>query len=209
MADPRPRPPVELLWPGKYAPDGRRAADLPRPDADLRLVARHGPPDDPAGLLVEGDSSAAAAALLPAHRAAADLVYLDPPFDTGDDFRLPDGSVAYADRWDGPGDYLSFLDRRLADAHALLADRGTLWLHLDHRRVHHARAQVQHRLVQRRQRRTARRIDRKRRPAKIERLAHVGRDHVELRACDRVGRHRRQPRVKRRLLLRRHLNRRA
>lgn len=140
---PSARPAVELLWPGKYGPDGLRSGALPSPPPGLTLVDHYPePPDSTAAwrnLLVEGDSAHVAAALLPRHAATADLVYLDPPFDTGDRFTLSDGGAAYDDRWAETGDYLTFLDRLLGAAHALLAPRGTLWLHLDHRRAAHAR----------------------------------------------------------------------
>jgi DNA modification methylase len=65
-----------------------------------------------------------------------DLIYLDPPFATG---RVRRGSSGvYEDRRPF-GDYLDWLDARLRHCHRVLAARGSLFLHLDWRAVHHAR----------------------------------------------------------------------
>jgi site-specific DNA-methyltransferase (adenine-specific) len=88
------------------------------------------------------------------------LVYLDPPFNTGrsqrrqstTSIRSATGTVtgfqgqryerirgdlmSYDDHFD---DYWSFLDPRLAEAWRLLADDGTLYLHLDYREAHYAK----------------------------------------------------------------------
>ena len=89
-----------------------------------------------------------------------DLIYLDPPFNTGATRRqtrirrtadangdrtgftgrryvtVKVGSVAFADAFD---DYLAFLEPRLREAHRLLAPHGTLYLHLDPREAHYAK----------------------------------------------------------------------
>jgi len=88
------------------------------------------------------------------------LVYLDPPFNTGrsqrrqstTSIRSATGTVtgfqgqryerirgdlmSYDDHFD---DYWSFLEPRLAEAWRLLADDGTLYLHLDYREAHYAK----------------------------------------------------------------------
>lgn len=59
------------------------------------------------------------------------LVYLDPPFGTGRDFG------AYDDRWSGGRKgLLDHLVPRLAVLHRLLADDGSILVHLDHRVAH-------------------------------------------------------------------------
>ncbi|GLI26980.1 methyltransferase [Agromyces rhizosphaerae] len=92
--------------------------------------------------------------------AAFTLVYLDPPFNSGrvqgrrptTNVRSATGSVVgfqgqryerirgdlvhYDDRFD---DYWGFLEPRLAEAWRLLADDGTLYLHLDYREAHYAK----------------------------------------------------------------------
>ena len=65
-----------------------------------------------------------------------DLIYLDPPFATGSVRRGAAGT--YDDRPD-PEDRLAFLRPRLEQCHRVLSARGSLFLHLDYRVVHHAR----------------------------------------------------------------------
>jgi len=95
-------------------------------------------------LLIEGDNLGAAEALRQRFQGEVDLIYLDPPFATEADFTLraapgQKGPVAYSDRWADRDSYLAFLRARLTLCHELLGRRGALYLHLDHRRVHHAR----------------------------------------------------------------------
>jgi site-specific DNA-methyltransferase (adenine-specific) len=89
-----------------------------------------------------------------------DLIYVDPPFNTGREqkrtmlrterseggdrtgfkgqryasVRL--GTSSYADVFD---DYLAFLEPRLREAHRLLTPTGSFFLHLDYREVHYAK----------------------------------------------------------------------
>jgi site-specific DNA-methyltransferase (adenine-specific) len=111
-------------------------------------------------LLVHGDS----ADVLPAlPDGGFDMVYLDPPFNTGAQRRRrtlrvaadPDGdrvgfggrryrsrevgSLRYADAFD---DYLGFLAPRLEHARRVLADHGTLYLHLDPRESHYVKVHL-------------------------------------------------------------------
>ena len=82
-------------------------------------------------LLVEGDN-ARVLDLLPA--GAFDMAYADPPFNTGKDQRR--GDHAYADAY---ADYEAFLIPRLARVRELLADHGTLYVHLDWREHHYVK----------------------------------------------------------------------
>jgi site-specific DNA-methyltransferase (adenine-specific) len=90
-----------------------------------------------------------------------DLIYIDPPFGTGQTRRLESirtgiGSrtrVGFGGRTylyatisthqyqDGMGldEYLAFLGVRLTEMHRVLAPRGSLYVHLDHHTVHHVR----------------------------------------------------------------------
>src|SRR5215207_3057817 len=65
---------------------------------------------------------------------AFDLIYIDPPFNTGD--RQRRGPLAFEDTFD---DYLAFLAPRLDHARRLLADHGTLYVHLDYREAHYVK----------------------------------------------------------------------
>ena len=116
--------------------------------------------DDPAAaaLLFQGDNKAVMACLLAnGWQGRVKLIYIDPPFDTGNDFArkvtlrgyrarrtLRDGAPAlgrqtqYADSW-AADTYLQFIYERLPLMRQLLADDGSIWLHCDYRRVHYLR----------------------------------------------------------------------
>lgn len=79
-------------------------------------------------------------------RGKIDLIYIDPPYDSKADYRtkiiLPSGRLeqkptvleqaAYADTWkDGTASYLRMIYPRLALMHALLSERGAIYVHLD------------------------------------------------------------------------------
>ncbi len=108
-------------------------------------------------LLIHGDNLAAMRAL---PDASVQLVYLDPPFNTGRtqhrrttrSVRDPEGAhlgfagtsytrtvEALSSYDDTFGDYWGFLAPRLIEAHRLLRDDGTLYLHLDWREAHYAK----------------------------------------------------------------------
>jgi site-specific DNA-methyltransferase (adenine-specific) len=82
-------------------------------------------------LLIEADN-ARALELLPA--GSFDMAYADPPFNTGKHQRR--GDHAYADAF---ADYEEFLIPRLARVRELLADHGTLYVHLDWREHHYVK----------------------------------------------------------------------
>src|SRR5215213_2152686 len=69
--------------------------------------------------------------------AAFDLVYIDPPFNTGRD--QVRGEQRYADTHE---DYLAFLRPRLVHARRLLAEHGTLYVHLDPRESHYVKVML-------------------------------------------------------------------
>jgi len=92
--------------------------------------------------------------------ACIDLIYIDPPFNTGREQARESlrtvrdaggdrvgfkgqryrsvklGTRSFADSFD---DYLAFLEPRLVEAHRLLAPTGSFFLHLDYREVHRAK----------------------------------------------------------------------
>lgn len=69
-----------------------------------------------------------------------DLVYIDPPYQTGRQRRNRRSNHAFDDEWtDGLDGYLSFLRPRLAQMHRVLKASGTIYVHLDWRVVHHVR----------------------------------------------------------------------
>jgi len=102
--------------------------------------------------LIYGDNLLAMAALLagdgdtPSLRGKVDLIYIDPPFDSKADYRtkivLPNAELeqkptvieqfAYSDTWtDGTASYLAMITPRLILMRELLADTGSIYVHLD------------------------------------------------------------------------------
>ena len=102
--------------------------------------------------LIYGDNLLAMAALLagdedtPSLRGKVDLIYIDPPFDSKADYRtkvtLPGLELeqkptvieqfAYSDTWsDGTASYLAMITPRLILMRELLADTGSIYVHLD------------------------------------------------------------------------------
>ena len=109
-------------------------------------------------LVIEADSAEVLGRL---PDGAFDLIYIDPPFNTGrrrehrrlrtvrdgrDGDRTGFGgrryrsqllsAIAYDDEF---GDYLGFLEPRLRRARELLADHGTLYFHIDYREAHYCK----------------------------------------------------------------------
>ncbi|MBI2388938.1 MAG: site-specific DNA-methyltransferase [Deltaproteobacteria bacterium] len=97
--------------------------------------------------LHEGDNLVVGRALVE-RGVAFDLLYVDPPFGVGSkhgartragEERASRSSVAYDDAWEGIDAFLAALEPRVSLFRELLSERGTLYLHLDHRTVHEAK----------------------------------------------------------------------
>jgi site-specific DNA-methyltransferase (adenine-specific) len=89
--------------------------------------------------LIQGDAIEALIALLPELSGQVDLVYIDPPFMTGRDFKSG-SQLAYSDKWSDHLDtYLLWLYQMFDALHRLLAEEGSLYVHLDWRAVHYAK----------------------------------------------------------------------
>ena len=89
--------------------------------------------------LILGDKRDVLPALLPEFEGRINLIYIDPPFMTGRDFK--NGSqLAYSDKWDNNLDaYLSWLYEAFVLLHRLLAHSGSLYVHLNWRVTHYAK----------------------------------------------------------------------
>jgi adenine-specific DNA-methyltransferase len=67
------------------------------------------------------------------------LIYIDPPFATEGDFKSNQGQKAYIDKAKG-AEFIEFLRRRLILARETLAEDGSIFVHLDHRKLHYIKA---------------------------------------------------------------------
>ena len=167
---------TELIWPGKYNEDGT-LKEVPRVSLPFQVIETvnesratreakkggmqgglfdvyEGKEGDTfeAGWrnkLIWGDNLLVMSSLLEKFAGKIDLIYIDPPFDTGADFSFkvlvgPDDEPlpgkepslieesAYRDTWGrGYDSYLSMMDGRLRLMRALLSEQGAIFVHLD------------------------------------------------------------------------------
>lgn len=111
--------------------------------------------DDPENLIIQGDNLHALKSLLPRYAGKVDLVFIDPPYNTGNE------GWAYNDNVNSPlikewlsgnpvngedmlrhDKWLCMMWPRLKLLHELLSERGSIWITLDDNEQHHARAML-------------------------------------------------------------------
>jgi adenine-specific DNA-methyltransferase len=169
---------TELIWEGKYSKDGKKqgpvrialpfqtietvnesAQDRRR---NLELFAS-GRDTEWRNRLIWGDKKYVLPSLLPEFAGKVNLIYIDPPFDTGANFSFmatvpqrPDAAddeaisfmkeasiieqKAYRDTWgSGLNSYLHWFCETTVMLHELLKDDGILYVHFDSRMVHYAK----------------------------------------------------------------------
>ncbi|MCB6062424.1 site-specific DNA-methyltransferase [Flavobacterium psychrophilum] len=87
--------------------------------------------DNPNHILIEGDNLHALTALTFTHEGAIDVIYIDPPYNTGNkDFKYNDTFVDKEDSY-RHSKWLSFMDKRLRIAKRLLSDKGVIFISID------------------------------------------------------------------------------
>jgi DNA modification methylase len=172
---------TELVWEGKYDRDGRRVAPLrvALPFQTIETVNESAQErqkmmlfESPGAYgtegwrnrLIWGDKKYVLPSLLPELAGKVNLIYIDPPFDTGADFSftatVPDQpgaseddsfaftkepsiieQKAYRDTWGrGLDSYLQWFYETVVMLHELLAENGSLYVHLDYHVSHYAKA---------------------------------------------------------------------
>ena len=106
-----------------------------------------------AGTLIQGSLPADGKALLARYGEQVQMIYIDPPFNTGKRFDMkvrvgekgyktgsPSLSLsAYDDRWESRESYLAMMREALVLARGLLKKEGTIFLHIDSRMYAHLR----------------------------------------------------------------------
>lgn len=158
---------TELVWEGKYDEFGNRrevnvaglamplqrieTIDEPRSRAAAQgalFDEKRAHRDNFRNQLIWGDNKLVLASLLETYSGKVDLIYIDPPFDVGADFKMnvaigegaqvtaKDQSllemVAYRDMWGrGADSYLQMLFERLTLMKTLLSSTGSIFVHCD------------------------------------------------------------------------------
>lgn len=158
---------TELVWEGKYDQFGNRrevnaaglamplqrveTIDEPRSRAEAQgalFDEKRAHRDNFRNQLIWGDNKLVLASLLESYSGKVELIYIDPPFDVGADFKMnvaigegaqvtaKDQSllemVAYRDMWGrGADSYLQMLFERLTLMRMLLSSTGSIFVHCD------------------------------------------------------------------------------
>jgi DNA modification methylase len=169
---------AELVWDGKYDTKGKRVAPLRaalpfqtvetvnESAQDRQRNLQFGPgfrEEEWRNRLIWGDKKYVLPSLLPEFAGRMNLIYIDPPFDTGADFSfaatVPDGPEtpgddsftftkepsiiehkAYRDTWGrGLESYLQWFYETGVQLHELLHENGGLYVHLDYHVAHYAK----------------------------------------------------------------------
>ena len=87
--------------------------------------------DAPNHILIEGDNLEALTALSYTHEGKVDVIYIDPPYNTGNkDFVYNDSFVDSEDTY-RHSKWLSFMNKRLKIAKRLLSDKGVIFISID------------------------------------------------------------------------------
>jgi len=158
----------ELVWPGKYDEQGNprpvertilpfqvietiNESKADREASQRDFFTKQAQDKTWRNRLIWGDNRIVMSSLLPELAGKIDLVYIDPPFATGQDFSfevdvgdetvVKEASVieekAYRDTWgQGTSSYLQMMRERLELIRDLLSGSGALYLHVDNRMVH-------------------------------------------------------------------------
>jgi len=96
--------------------------------AEKEIVAA---PGEGFNFILEGDNLHSLRLLEKTHKGRIDLIYIDPPYNTGNkDFVYDDAFVDKTDLF-SHSKWLSFMDKRLRVARRLLSDRGVIFISID------------------------------------------------------------------------------
>lgn len=88
-------------------------------------------PSAPNHILIEGDNLHALTALTYTHQGKIDVIYIDPPYNTGNkDFKYNDNFVDKEDEY-RHSKWLSFMSKRLEISKQLLSEKGVIFISID------------------------------------------------------------------------------
>lgn len=130
---------TELIWNRKTKQASVEPEQKPHYELVTREVINPQSADTWHNRLVLGDKRDTLPALLPEFAGQVQLIYIDPPFMTGRDFKSG-AQLAYSDKWEKNLDtYLQWLYETLLSLYSFLAPSGSLYIHLDWRVTHYAK----------------------------------------------------------------------
>ncbi len=126
-----------LVWEDKPEDVEERLRDeLPVLVEDKSKALTEGGADAPNHILIEGDNLEALSTLAYTHAGKIDVIYIDPPYNTGNkDFIYNDSYVDSEDSY-RHSKWLSFMSKRLRIAKKLLSDRGVIFISIDDNELH-------------------------------------------------------------------------
>ncbi len=121
-----------LVWEDKPEDVEERLRDeLPVLTEDKDRALTDAGPNAPNHILIEGDNLEALSTLAYTHAGNIDVIYIDPPYNTGNkDFIYNDSYVDTEDSY-RHSKWLSFMSKRLRIAKKLLSDRGVIFISID------------------------------------------------------------------------------
>lgn len=121
-----------LVWEDKHeSVEQRLATEYPvlTEVRDRAIISEN--PEAPNHILIEGDNLEALTTLSYTHAGKIDVIYIDPPYNTGNkDFIYNDSYIDTEDNY-RHSKWLSFMSRRLRIAKKLLSDRGVIFISID------------------------------------------------------------------------------
>lgn len=128
----RKKKPYGLVWEDKPEDvENELREKLPVLVEDKSKALTDGGPDAPNHALIEGDNLEALTTLAHTHASKIDVIYIDPPYNTGnEDFIYNDSFVDSEDSY-RHSKWLSFMAKRLRIAKKLLSDYGVIFISID------------------------------------------------------------------------------
>lgn len=126
----------ELVYAGKEREEDILADTMAMPLQPIKTFGTNG--NDWTNKLIFGDNLQVIKSLLddPEVKGQVKLIYIDPPFATKQEFRGSQDQKAYQDKIAG-AKFVEFLRKRLILLRELLADDGSIYVHLDWKKVHY------------------------------------------------------------------------
>jgi len=124
-------PTAGLVWEEQVErPELELRTHFPVLKAKPALDVEGAQPSDIPHILIEGDNLHALTILQATHKGKVDVIYIDPPYNTGEDFIYNDKFIGEEHEWRHSA-WLSFMDKRLRLARELLTPQGVVFISID------------------------------------------------------------------------------